>query len=267
MTAYADRMGSFILGSVEDYGTETNSSSSMSAEDYFGSERSCSSLSRTKSFSGSVSRTDSFSASPCCSVSSGMSDRDTIDDLPYTSMLVPIHGESDAFAVHRDSTAKMEDGEEELLEGSAKAKSTSRSNVTQVGILCESGKKRRTKGRVSFNETVKVRKDYFDEDSESLTHTSEDVSLSKGDFSKPVYVAVELSEEERKIRSQLVGALPAERRLGHDFARMYGCGKTIRSASPSEPEETDDDIEAILAAKPVREIQAHAPSAFWFGGL
>jgi len=198
-------------------------------------------------------------------------------------MFASIHAEGDSFAAAAAAAAaavrfdddRMDDGEEEL-EGSLSAECTSRSKVTEpqsetesktTSILHRAGEKRKTSGRVSFKETVEIREDVFDEDTDSLTHFSKDASLSKGDFSKPIYVPIEMSEEERQIRSRLVGALPAERRIGHDFARMYGCGKSVRSCEPTEPEEDDDDIEAILNTKPVREIQAHAPSAFWFGGL
>jgi len=140
---------------------------------------------------------------------------------------------------------------------SPSAMSTSRSKVTKSG-----------KGsRVSFNETVKVREFFMEDDDSEVEIEDSEKSLQKGDFSVPVIQPVKFSPEEEEIRSHLVGVLPAEKRIRHDFARMYGCGKSIRSCSPVDVDDDDEDIDKILSSAPVMEIQAHAPSSFWFGGL
>lgn len=141
---------------------------------------------------------------------------------------------------------------EEMCEGSASGKSTSGSKVAHFG-------------KVTFCDDVQYRQVYMDENSDDEDEIEDTHQpLKRGDYSTPCVAPVSLSEEERRVRSRLVGALPAEKRIRHDFARMYGCGRTIRTCAPIDLD--DIDIDKILKTQPVREIHAHAPSAFWFGG-
>jgi len=117
--------------------------------------------------------------------------------------------------------------------------------------------------KVSFSETVKVREIFQDEDSDKEEQVDSITDLKEGDFTSPTIIPIKYSPEEEAMRSKLTGCLPAEVRVCHDFAKMYGCGKTIRSMDIDMIDDDDDDDD-FLNSEPVRVIEAHAPSSFWF---
>jgi len=130
-----------------------------------------------------------------------------------------------------------------------------------------------TKSHVSFNTSVAVRVVYCDSDEsedddvdDRAVEESEDsvVSLKKEDNSKPIMESVHFDAEEEAIRSQLVGCICATRRKKHNFAQMYGCGKSIRDDDEDSCDDDDDDDDNFEFTEPPRVIVACAPSASWF---
>jgi len=100
-------------------------------------------------------------------------------------------------------------------------------------------------GKVSFCETVTYRIVSYDEESDKDSHVDSVIRLKKGDYSKPLP--------------------PSVKRARHDFAKIYGCGKTIRTFDDVDLDSGDD--EAFLNSEPAKVIEAHAPSAFWFSAF
>lgn len=88
--------------------------------------------------------------------------------------------------------------------------------------------------------------------------------LKGPDMSKPIFSPVEYTPEEKAQRKLLSGCIRAEKRPQPDFARMYGCGKSVRVIECTDDDDDDDDL---LFSKPVRVIQARAPSAMWFSAF
>jgi len=137
------------------------------------------------------------------------------------------------------------------------------------------------RNHVSFNEAVTVRVVYCnsddeDEDDDEQQHQEENVDsvieLKEEDNSTPFIEPVKFDAEEEAIRSQLVGCICATRRKKHDFAAMYGCGKSISNDDDDDDDgdsyedeevvnDADDDAECH---EPVRVIVACAPSSSWF---
>lgn len=74
------------------------------------------------------------------------------------------------------------------------------------------------------------------------------------------FIPVKFSEEEEKIRKQLVGVIPARKRVKHDYAKMYGCGTTCFENDSDSDDEHDDDLDK----PPTRILTALPSSECWF---
>jgi len=112
--------------------------------------------------------------------------------------------------------------------------------------------------RVCFNNTVSMRVVYCnsdeeedddedfeqkEEEEEGEEETIEDsfIELKKADNSRPVIEPIQFDEKEEEIRKQLVGCITAGRRTRHNFAAMYGCGKSIGNDDDDDDDAMDDD--------------------------
>jgi len=129
---------------------------------------------------------------------------------------------------------------------------------------------------VRFSDSVAVRVVYCSseddpEETESDNNDKADkeesidsvVGLKKEDNSRPTVETVHFDEDEEAIRSQLVGCICATRRKKHNYAAMYGCGKSISDDSDEESSEDDnDDFDEFK--EPARVIVACDPSSAWF---
>jgi len=131
------------------------------------------------------------------------------------------------------------------------------------------------RNHVSFNDAVTVRVVYCNSDDEGddedQTNHEENVDsvieLKEEDNSTPFIEPVKFDAEEEAIRSQLVGCICATRRKKHDFAAMYGCGKSTLSTADDcdeEEESDDDDVDDDVCREPVRVIMACSASSAWF---
>jgi len=125
------------------------------------------------------------------------------------------------------------------------------------------------RNHVSFNDSVAVRVVYCnsdDEESEKEEERIDDsvIELKEEDNSTPFIEPVKFDPAEEAIRSQLVGCICATRRKKHDFARMYGCGKSIGSDDCDEDSASEDEDNDTAIKEPVRVIVACDASSAWF---
>ena len=117
------------------------------------------------------------------------------------------------------------------------------------------------KKKVVFKEEVEKR--IITTGSEEEEVVDKKVKLHAPDMSKPVYIPVEYDKEEKEVREKLVGCIPAFKKRRPDFARMYGCGKSVvpLDKMPSIEELEEDKW---FDEPPKRVIVAHPVDQNWF---
>ena len=121
--------------------------------------------------------------------------------------------------------------------------------------------KKSVSSHVGFKEDVDVRVITTDRREREVVKDKV-AKLRKPDTSTPVVIPIELDEKEKKVREKLTGCIRAEKRIYPDYARMYGCGKSVIPLSEYHLDEDDD--EKFFDKPPVRVIRAHAPDPSWF---
>lgn len=126
-------------------------------------------------------------------------------------------------------------------------------------MAAEVPKEKKSVSHIGFKEEVDMRVITTDRRDREVVKDKV-VKLRKPDRSTPVVVPVVLDEKEKKIREQLTGCIRAEKKIYPDYARMYGCGKSVLPLSEYHLDHLEDDFDK----PPVRIIRAHPPDPYWF---